>query len=123
MSENIDKSIKQLDSLNSRADISLLRITATLGVLLIHTCNPLTNNPSMYVFKNKQMELLTSVVVLSNWAVSVFFMITSALMLNGSKKVTYKEFITKYVRRLVFALYMFGVPFSMLDIFYKERTI
>lgn len=48
------------------------------------------------------------------WAVPVFFMITGYLLLNPEREISYKTCVTKYVRRILIALFLFGMPFSIL---------
>lgn len=56
-----------------------------------------------------------------NWAVPVFLMITGCLLL--SKDISYGMLLKKYVKRIVLALFIFGVPFSMMEIFIETKHI
>jgi surface polysaccharide O-acyltransferase-like enzyme len=58
-----------------------------------------------------------------SWAVPVFLMITGVLLLKNEKTITYTVCIKKYCKRIVLALFVFGVPFSMLEIFMDSRKI
>lgn len=96
---------------------------ATLAVILLHTCNTLTNNAADYIFDGSQYYVLTSVVCLMNWAVPMFFMISGALLIKEDREITYDLVIKKYCKRILLALVIFGIPFSMMEIFMENRTL
>lgn len=53
----------------------------------------------------------------------MFFVLTGVLLLRRDMEIGYKECICKYVRRILLALFVFGVPFAWLEIFAETRTI
>lgn len=63
------------NTIAKQADISDLRIMATLAVILLHTCSTLTNNAANYEFVSNQYYVLSGIVFLMNWAVPIFLMI------------------------------------------------
>lgn len=58
-----------------------------------------------------------------NWAVPVFFMITGELLLDEKRTITYSVCIKKYAKRIILALIVFGIPFSMMEVFMTTRTL
>ncbi|MDD6401010.1 MAG: acyltransferase [Lachnospiraceae bacterium] len=52
---------------------------------------------------------------------SCFFMITGVLLLD--RQVTYKNIINKYVKRIVLAILIFGIPFAILKIVGESKNI
>ena len=108
---------------SKRADISVMRVAATAGVVFLHTCNTISNNAGNYNLTHMQMFVLTTGNYLMNWAVPVFLMITGALLLKQEKVITYKSCITKYCKRILLALFIFGIPFSMLEIIMNTKRI
>ena len=102
---------------NKKIYISFLRILSTLAVVFLHTNNTILNNNSYFHFSNGQKLVLSTNTVLMNWAVPVFLMITGELLLDRAKEITIKKCFNKYIRRIVLALFIFGVPFSLLEIF------
>lgn len=108
---------------SKQADISFLRIVATVGVIFLHTCNTISNNAENYDLTWMQTFVLTTGNYLMNWAVPIFLMITGALLLNEKKIITYKDCITKYCKRMVLALFIFGIPFSMLEIIMNTKQV
>lgn len=109
--------------LNKRTDLSLLRIVATLSVIFIHTCNTLANNAGAFSLCSKQHIFLNTAFTMVHWAVPLFFMITGSLLLNKSKSISTQICLSKYVKRIVLALFIFGVPFSWLEIIATSKTI
>lgn len=105
---------------DKKKDISIMRIVATLGVILLHTCNTITNNLDKYKLEYRQQHFFSSVNYLLNWGVPIFFMISGALLLS-KKEITYKECIFKYSKRILLALIVFGVPFSVLELILENR--
>ena len=73
--------------------LDLLRVLATIGVIVIHVCGRgfygslFTSSWYYAVFYHS----------LVRWCVPVFFMISGALFLNPKKTVTYKEILLKYI--------------------------
>lgn len=105
-----------------RYDISLLRIFATVFVILLHTCNTITNNEEMFVLTSIERSILETIIDLCMWAVPIFVMITGALLLNENKQITYKIILEKYMKRILLTLFMFGMIFSVMEQIAIEKT-
>ncbi len=105
----------------SRADISVLRIAATAAVLFHHTCSTISDNPELFSISQKQNFILQTGVLFSVWAVPVFLMISGALLLKPNKHISIEMCLTKYVKRIVLALFVFGIPFSCLEILMNSK--
>lgn len=104
-------------------DISILRIIATLGVIFLHTNNTLTANKDLFSLSMQEFKFYTALWSLMQWAVPVFMMITGTLMLNRSKEYDWKNIVFNYSRRVVLALFIFGVPFSCLEMIMNKGNI
>ena len=70
-----------------------------------------------------QIVFFTTNNLLMNWAVPVFLMITGALLLDPNRQITYSDCIKKYTKRILLALFVFGIPFSMLEILLNTKSI
>mgnify|MGYP005768132739 CR=1 FL=1 len=111
-------------AIDHRSDISILRLMATLGVIMVHTCNTITNNINSFADITKwQLKSLILVNGFVNWCVPVFFMITGCLLLRKDSVVTYEKNIGRYVRRVLLALLIFGTVFSWMEIITETKTI
>lgn len=106
-----------------RTDISMLRIVSTLAVVMIHTCNTITNNLETFNPTSLQYKTLVTFNSLFNWSVPMFFMLTGVLLLRRDKVIDYKDCICKYAKRIMLSLFIFGVPFAWLEIFTETRVI
>lgn len=42
----------------------------------------------------------------------MFFMITGALLLNKGQTITYDKCVRKFAKRILFELFLFGIPFA-----------
>lgn len=58
-----------------------------------------------------------------HWSVPIFFMITGALLLKKERNITTKICMRCYVKRILLALFIFGVPFSWMEIFIDTQKI
>mgnify|MGYP004605961507 FL=1 len=110
-------------SLSKQADISLLRIVATIAVVFLHTNSTLTEHQELFQQTGAQYNFFLCSHLVLHWAVPVFLMITGALLLKKEKVITYGICIKKYCKRILLALFIFGVPFSMIELFMSRRTV
>lgn len=109
--------------IKQRDDISLLRISATLAVIFLHTCNTLTSDFNRYNLSTSQTHFFTACHNIMNWGVPSFIMITGILMLKKDRELTIKAVLFKYCKRILIALFLFGTPFSMMEMIMTEKTL
>lgn len=109
--------------MKQKHDISLLRIIATLAVILLHTCSTLIDNPDKFTVNETQSLVMTFIRDAMRWSVPVFFMLTGILLLNKNKEITPQMCVKKYAFRMVLALLVFGIPFAMMQIFMETKKI
>ncbi len=107
--------------MKQKQDISLLRIIATLAVILLHTCSTLADNPERFQMTEIQALTLISIRDAMRWCVPVFFMITGILLLNKEKTITPEMCVKKYAFRMVLVLLVFGIPFAMMQNFMETK--
>lgn len=108
---------------NNMQDISIMRIVATCAVIFLHTCNTISNNMDNYKLTENAKFIFTTGNYIMNWAVPVFLMITGALLLRKEKTITYRSCITKYTKRIILALFIFGIPFSMMESILDAKSV
>ena len=92
--------------------ISLLRITATLAIVWLHTNGTTVVHPEIIEVDEAHARWFVVNYYLMRWGVPIFLMITGALMLNRKKELTPDECIFKYARRIFFAVLLFGSAYS-----------
>lgn len=96
---------------------------ATLAIIFLHTNNALTDNAELFMLDENQILLYSRGVSMMCWALPCFMMITGALLLSKEKHITVKYCLTKYVLRMGLALFIFGIPFSLMSILFETKTI
>lgn len=91
-----------------------LRIAATCAVVLLHTITGITDtiDMSLYPLEDKIFRVLLDLIC---WSVPVFVIISGYLFLNPARKIGMGKMVKKYCRRIVLALFLFGVPYACLE--------
>lgn len=105
-----------------RADLSLMRIIATLVVIFLHTLSTLWINSGLFFMTEQQQLVLSTGSLIMNWGVPVFLMITGCLLLDPKREITVRDCLVKYTRRALLALVIFGIPFSLIESIATEHT-
>lgn len=92
--------------------IHCVRVIATLAVILLHTA---TGGVFEDFGQERTFENLVPMVYkhLQTWSVPAFLLISGALFLSPNKIIDYGTLFRKYVKRLVLALLVFGLPMTM----------
>lgn len=97
-----------------------LRVAATCAVVLLHTVTGVVDHTDMSGLLWEKRVLLT-VVDLVCWCVPLFLMISGYLFLNPERELSFRKMATKYCRRVVLALFLFGVPYACLELTAQEK--
>lgn len=103
--------------------ISLLRVIATVLVILCHTCGTIMAHTEIFAPTDAQRIFLQVAGQFANWHVPVFFMISGALLLDRRREITPAMCVKKYARRIFLALIVFGVPFALMKRVFEAGTI
>lgn len=101
--------------------IDLLRIAAACGVVLLHTITGVMDTTDMSLWSTEQRVFLILMDWVT-WSVPVFLMISGYLFLNPVKELSWRVVLTKYCRRIVLALFLFGVPYALLELIAVAET-
>lgn len=100
--------------------IDILRVAASLAIVTIHVVSSVATY-SPVPLEESRIEVLELIHRLMNWAVPVFFMITGFVFLNSETPYTWQRMRGKLLR-LVGLLFVFGIPFSLLEQLYVSRS-
>ena len=98
-----------------------LRAAATCAVVLLHTVTGVMDASDMSLFPLEKKVFLV-VMDLVCWSVPVFLLISGYLFLNPERKISFRTMVTKYCRRILLALFLFGVPYACLEQIAAERA-
>lgn len=93
-----------------------LRVAATCAVVMLHTITGVADHVDMSAYAGENRLFLTMMDLVC-WSVPVFLLISGYLFLNPDRSITMREMIFKYARRIVLALFLFGVPYACAELF------
>lgn len=102
--------------------ISVLRLIATIAVVFSHVCSTITENPEVAILTGSQFAFLDFLLNFCKWHVPTFFMLSGMLLLN-KREITVHDCIFKYTKRMLLALFVFGIPFALMIQFFESRVI
>jgi len=98
-----------------------LRIAATCAVVLLHVVTGVMDNTDMSGYPMEETLFLV-LLDLITWCVPVFLLISGYLFLDPVREITFKRVVTKYCRRVLFALFLFGVPYACMELVMVEHS-
>lgn len=99
--------------------LDVLRAAAACAVVLMHTVTAVMDNMDMGPYPAAQ-KLFPVVRDLVSWCVPVFIMISGYLFLRPDREIRFGQMVTKYCRRVVLALFLFGVPYAWMELAVTE---
>ncbi len=91
-----------------------LRVTATCAVVMLHTITGVMDHTDMSAYPMEKKVFLAALDLIC-WCVPVFLMISGYLFLDPKRNLNLKKMLTKYCRRILLALFLFGVPYACLE--------
>lgn len=101
--------------------LDVLRVVATCAVVLLHTVTGIMDTTDMNQFPAEKTVFLVALDWIT-WCVPIFVLISGFLFLNPNRKISFKQMLGKYCRRILLALVLFGVPYAFLEQIAVERT-
>lgn len=102
--------------------LDILRVAATCAVVLLHTVTGIMDTTDMSSYPLEKRVFLV-VLDLVCWCVPVFVLISGYLFLNPLREISLRQMLTKYCRRILLALFLFGVPYACLEMMALEKTL
>ena len=99
-----------------------LRVAATCAVVMLHTITGAMDITNMSEYPLEWKVFLAGLDLLC-WCVPVFLMISGYLFLNPAREIGMGKMLTKYCRRILLALFVFGVRFALLEQVATERCL
>lgn len=99
------------------------RAFGALAVVLLHLFSCQMDNMDVEAIGAVRAIVYSDIQILfSRWAVPIFIMITGALLLNPSKKLTYRK-IGSYIIRMLCVLLTFGFTYCLIESYIHEQVI
>lgn len=99
--------------------LDVLRVMATCAVVLLHTVTGIMDNADMSPYPLEQ-KIFLAVRDLACWCVPVFLLISGYLFLNSERELTFEKMVHKYCKRVLLALFLFGIPYALIEMAVTE---
>lgn len=96
----------------------VLRTISIIAVILIHIIG---NTINTFRLEGIPAQVYTSIWQLMYFAVPMFIMISGGLFLNPEKEISIKDLYKKYILRIVIALFIFGILYSILELYFSNK--
>lgn len=101
--------------------LDILRVIAVCAVVLHHTVSGVLACEDLTGYERRKTVYQVMVDV-TPWCVPIFLLISGYLFLNPKKDLTWRDMLGKYCRRILLALVIFGIPYSLLELVGTEKT-
>ena len=98
-----------------QAFLDVLRVLATMAVVLMHAVSGVLNGGYDFTGWDRRVKAFHALVDVCAVSVPVFLMISGYLFLDPKREITWKDALFRYCRRILLALLVFGIPFSLLE--------
>lgn len=100
--------------------LDVLRAGAICAVVMLHTITGVMDTTDMSAYPSEKTVFLTGLDLIT-WCVPVFVIISGFLFLRPDREVSFRTMLTKYCRRILLALFVFGVPYACLELVITHR--
>ena len=101
--------------------LDILRVAATCAVVLLHTVTGIMDTVDMTPYPLEKKVFLIALDWIT-WCVPVFLLISGYLFLHPGRRITFLQMLTKYCKRILLALFLFGIPYACLEQIMAEGT-
>lgn len=98
-----------------------LKVCATCAVVMLHTVTGVMDHTDMNLYPAQKTVFLI-LMDLVTWCVPVFLIISGYFFLNLSREITIGKMTGRYCRRILLALFCFGVPYALLELIASSGT-
>jgi surface polysaccharide O-acyltransferase-like enzyme len=100
--------------------LNVLRVFACIAVIIFHIFSNIVNSFGTLLTESEKY-ISTILVNIWLWHVPSFVMISGVIFLDKEKEITIHKLLKKYVLRIILALFIFGVPFAFMEIFFNSH--
>lgn len=101
--------------------LDVLRVAAACAVVLLHTVTGIRDISDMSQYPAEDRIFLV-LMDLACWCVPIFIMISGYLFLDPERELTFGQMSVKYCRRILLALFLFGVPYAWMELWMTQGT-
>lgn len=100
-----------MPEMKRQTELDILRLLATLAVIMTHLCGGLVKSLNIYSFNWTFLNCLRSAVT---WDVPIFVMISGSLLLKPSKNITFRDIYQKYIKHIVICFCFWSAVYQIL---------
>lgn len=98
----------------------ILKVISLCAVILMHIVGNTINTFNL----NGTAKIIYNIISnLCYFAVPIFVMISGGLFLNPDKSIDIKTMFKKYILRIIICLFLFGMFYSILEIYFNTRVV
>lgn len=101
--------------------LDALRVAAACAVVLLHTVGGVKDHMDMSRYPAAAQAFMVTI-DLTGWCVPVFLMISGYLFLHPQREIGMGEMFSKYILRVLAALFVFGTPYAWLELLMTRRS-
>ena len=98
----------------------ILRTISIIAVIVIHVIG---NTINTFNLSGIPMVVYKSIWQLMYFAVPMFVVISGGIFLNPEKDINLKDLYKKYILRILIALFAFGIIYSLIEIYFINKTL
>ncbi len=98
----------------------LLRVLSIFAVITMHIIG---NTINTFGLSGTAKNVYNAICQVMYFAVPMFVMISGALFLNPNKELDIKKLLKKNILKIIISLFLFGIFYSMLEIYFQTKTI
>lgn len=106
---------KETDSNGRYFFLDILRTGAICAVVMLHTITGVMDTVDMSGYPSEKTVFLIGMDMIT-WCVPVFVIISGFLFLRPERVISFRTMLTKYCRRILLALFLFGTPYACLEL-------
>lgn len=98
----------------------VLKVISLIAVIVMHIIG---NTINTFGFNGISKDIYNVICNLCYFAVPIFIMVSGSLFLNPDKKLDIEDILKKYISRIIICLLLFGMFYSMLEIYFNTNLI
>lgn len=98
----------------------ILKVISLFAVIFMHIIGNTINTFGLNGFAKSIYDIIC---YLCYFAVPIFVMVSGGLFLNPNKDINIKNILKKYVLRIFICLFIFGMFYSVLEIYFNTKSI
>lgn len=101
-------------------NFDVLKVISICAVIIMHIIG---NTINTFHLDGTSKTIYNIICNLCYFAVPIFIMVSGSLFLNPNKDISIEKMFKKYILRIIICLFIFGMFYSILEIYFNTKTI